>query len=228
MNTIKAITFDFGGTIANGDFDSENYNRAILDYMFRLGFSGGKAKFIKARKAMLTRLRKARERNREIRLEELYSDLLVDLELQPTQETLAYLEQLYYHFFKIKLITGVRELLDDLKRNYKLAIISNIMSNASRLALKKFNLEKYFDPVVLSRDLGIRKPDPRIFQFTLNKMGVKATEVLHVGNSLEDDVVGAKTLGIKTVWIKNETKKTQDVIPDFVISKITELPSVLL
>ena len=63
METIKAITFDFGGTLANGDLDKDNYKKALIDYFFRLGFSGGKAKFNKARKAMLQRLRKARKRN---------------------------------------------------------------------------------------------------------------------------------------------------------------------
>lgn len=224
METIKAITLDFGGTLANGELNKENYKRALLDYIFRLGYSGGRAKLGKARAAMLERLRKAHEKNRELRFEELYQGLLFDLGLHPNQERLDYIEQLYYRFFRIDLVPGLREMLVDLSGKYHLAIISNVTSNASRLVLKKFDLEQYFDQVVLSRDLGIRKPDPEIFNFTLENLGVKSSEAVHVGDCLEHDVQGAKNAGMKTVWIKRDNG-TANVHPDFIISKVTELPS---
>ncbi len=224
MKQIKAITFDFGGTLAHGELDRENYRRALIDYIFRLGYSGGRAKLNKARNGMLERLRKAQEKNRELQFEELYRSLLFDLGLHPTQERVGYIEQLYYHFFKIGLISGVREILVNLSGRYNLAIISNVISNASRLALRKFNLEQYFDYVVLSRDLGIRKPDPKIFNFTLQNLGVKSREAIHVGDSLEHDVLGAKNVGMKTVWIRGDDEAT-NVHPDFTISKITDLSS---
>jgi putative hydrolase of the HAD superfamily len=226
METIKAITFDFGGTLANGELDRENYKRALMDYIFRLGYSGGRAKLGKARTAMLERLRKAQEKNRELRFEELYRGLLFDLGLHPTQERLDYIEQLYYHFFRIDLIPGIRKMLVDLSGRYNLAIISNVISNASRLVLQKFDLEQYFDNIVLSRDLGIRKPDPEIFNFTLMNLGVNSSEALHVGDSLELDVLGAQNAGMKTVWIKGDDE-AKNIHPDFVISKVTELPKLL-
>lgn len=224
METTKAITFDFGGTLAHGELDKENYRRALEDYVFRLEFSGGRAKLSKARRGMLERLRKAQKKNRELRFEDLYRGLLFDLGLHPTQEKLNYIEHLYYHFFRIDLVPGIREMLVDLSGRYNLAIISNVTSNVSRLALQKFNLEQYFDYVVLSRDLGIRKPDPEIFNFTLQNLGVKSSEAVHVGDSLEHDVQGAKNVGMKTVWIRGDNETT-DILPDFVISKVTELPS---
>jgi putative hydrolase of the HAD superfamily len=223
METVKAITFDFGGTLASGEFDKENYKRALLDYVFRLGYSGGRAKLGKVRVAMLERLRKAQEKNRELRFEELYRGLLFDLGLHPTQERLDYIEQLYYRFFKIDLVPGIREMLTDLSGKYNLAIISNIISNASRLFLQKFDLEQYFGYIVLSRDLGIRKPDPEIFNFTLENLGVHSSKAVHVGDSLKYDVQGAKNAGMKTVWIKG-CEEPINIRPDFIISKVTELP----
>jgi HAD superfamily hydrolase (TIGR01549 family) len=224
METVKAITFDFGGTLANGELDKVSYKRALLDYIFRLGYSCGRTKLNKARATMLEKLRKAREKNRELRFEELYRGLLFDLALHPTQERLDYIEQLYYRFFRIDLISGVREMLVDLSGRYNLAIISNVISNASRLVLQKFDLEQYFDHIVLSRDLGIRKPDPKIFNFVLVNLGVKGSEAVHVGDSLEYDVQGAKNVGMKAVWIKGDNKTTR-IHPDFFISKVTDLPS---
>ena len=117
-------------------------------------------------------------------------------------------------------------MLINLGGKYKLAIISNITSNISRLVLKKYDIRQYFEYVVLSRDLGIRKPDPEIFNFTLQNIGVKNYETIHIGDSLEQDIQGAKNVGIKTAWIKGDDG-FQNIQPDFLISKVTELPSLL-
>ncbi len=223
METVEAITFDFGGTLANGELDKENYKRALMDYIFRLGYSGGRTRLSKARVAMLERLRKAQEKNRELRFEELYRGLLFELGLHPTQERLDYIEQLYYHFFRIDLVPDLRDILVDLSGRYNLAIVSNVISNASHLVLQKFDLEQYFDSIVLSRDLGIRKPDPEIFNFTLENLGVHSSKAVHVGDSLKYDVQGAKNAGMKTVWIKG-CEEPINIRPDFIISKVTELP----
>jgi len=223
MNTIKAITFDFGGTLAHGDLDKENYKRSLIEYFRSLGFSGGEAKLKKARNGMLERLSTAQKRNRELRFEDLYQGLLFELEIHPTQENLDYIEQLYYRFFRIEPVSGVKEMLVELGGRYKLAIISNMISNVARFVLQKFDLEPYFDYVVLSRDLGIRKPDPEIFNFTLKNLGAKSSAAVHVGDSLEHDVQGAKNVGMKTVWIKGDNVAI-NIQPDFTISKITELP----
>lgn len=223
MEQLKAITFDFGGTLAYGELDRENYKRALIDYVFRLGYSGGRAKLNKARNGMLEKLSKAQKRNRELRFEDLYRGLLVDLGLHPLQENLEYIEWLYRSFFKIEFVPGIRKMLIALGGRYNLAIISNVISNASRFALRKLDLERYFDYIVLSRDLGVRKPDPEIFNFALHNWGIESSEAVHVGDSLEHDIQGAKNVGMKTIWIKGE--ETMDIQPDFIISRVTELPT---
>ena len=226
MKDLKAITFDFGGTLVHGSLDKDNYKKALIAYFIKLGFSGGKERLNEAKKAMLERLRKAQDKNIELRFEDLYQGLLFDLELHPTHERLDYILQLYYSFFRINFVPGVKKMLINLGGKYKLAIISNITSNISRLVLKKYDIRQYFDYVVLSRDLGIRKPDPEIFNFTLQNIGVKNYETIHVGDSLEQDIQGAKNVGIKTVWIKGD-EGFQNIQPDFLISKVTELSSLL-
>ena len=154
--------------------------------------------------------------------EDLYRGLLFDLDLHPTQERLEYIEQLYYRFFRVDFFFGVKEMLSDLSENYNLAIISNVISNVSRLALQKFDLLHFFYYIVLSRDLGIRKPDPEIFDFVLQSWGIDSIEGVHVGDFLEDDIHGAKEIGMQTVWIK-ASDEIKEIRPDFVISKITNL-----
>ncbi|MEJ2242102.1 MAG: HAD family hydrolase [Candidatus Bathyarchaeota archaeon] len=223
MEQITALTFDFGGTLAYGELDKENYWNALIKFFRSIGYSGDVAKINKARLDMLERLRKAQLKNMEIRFEMLCSGLMFDLELHPTNERLKYIERLYKQFFRIDFIPGIKEMLDYLSKKYKLSIISNAISYVSRYALKNLDLEKYFDYIILSCDLGIRKPDPEIFNFVLYNWGIEGHEVIHVGDSLENDIQGGKNAGMQTVWIKGK-EEIMDIHPDFIIDKVTELP----
>ena len=100
------------------------------------------------------------------------------------------------------------------------------MSDVPRYTLKKAGLDGYFDSIVLSRDLGMRKPDSEIFNFTLVNLGLTNREVLHVGDSLEQDVQGAQNAGMKAIWIMGE-KGSVHVKPDYIIKSIEELPLLL-
>jgi HAD superfamily hydrolase (TIGR01549 family) len=224
MEQIKAITFDLDGTLAYGALDNENYKRALIDYLHKIGYSGGSATLNKSHQAMLERQSKSQARNIELRFDLLYSYLLFDLGLNITQERLEHIEGLYNRFFRIDIFSGVEEMLKGLSEGYKLAIVSNAITNVSRLALQKLDLAKYFDCIILSRDLGVRTPDPEIFFYALRSMWVKRSQAIHVGNSLETDVQGGKNAGMKTVWIKGD-EEVMNIQPDFIISKITELPS---
>jgi 2-haloacid dehalogenase len=226
MMQIKAITFDLDGTLAHGALDSEKYKKALIDYLQKNGYSGESTTLNKSQQAMLERQKKSQARNIELRFDLLYSDFLYNLGLDITQERLEYIEDLYNRFFRIDIVPGVKEMLEDLSKKYKLAIVANAITKVSRLALQKTDLAKYFDCIVLSRDLGARKPDPEIFIYALRSMWIKGSEAVHVGDSLEIDVQGGKNAGMKTVWIKgNKEAEGMNIHPDFVISKITELPN---
>jgi len=226
MEQIKAITFDLDGTLAYGRLDSESFQKALVDYLGKIGYSGGTGKINKARQAMVEKMEKHHARNIEFRFDLVYSNMLFDLGLKITPERLDHIEGLYNHFYDIEVIAGVKEMLEELSKKYKLAVVANAITNVAQIALQKHDLAKYFDYIVLSRDLGVRKPDLEIFVYALRSMWVKGSEAVHVGDSLVDDVQGAKDAGMKTVWIKGKEEIT-NIHPDFVISKITELPSLL-
>ncbi len=223
---IRGVTLDFGGTLALGELNREDFRNELFEYVRSLGFSGRKHELDKAGKGMLERLMKARSRNREIRLEDLYQGMLFKLGLHPKREYLDYIHRLYINSFKVELIPRVEEVLKTLSGKYKLAVISNAMSDVPRYTIKRFGLEKYLDTVVISRDLGIRKPDPEIFKFTLVNLGVESLEAIHVGDSLESDVQGAKNAGMKAVWLKKSIKE-MNTLPDYTIHSIKELTSLL-
>jgi putative hydrolase of the HAD superfamily len=107
-----------------------------------------------------------------------------------------------------------------------MGVVSNTMSGISRDFLEREGLAGYFEVIVLSRDIGIRKPDPRIFSLALQRLGVEASEAAHVGNSVEEDVAGAKGAGMKAVLLGGGKRRT-GVEPDLTIRSITELSSAL-
>jgi HAD superfamily hydrolase (TIGR01509 family) len=219
---LKGVFLDFGGTIACCEFNEKAFESNLRDYVRSLGFSGVEGRYRRARRRLFERLMTIRNQNREIRLEDLYQGLLFDLGIHPETDMLEFIHDLYIRSFRVEVVSGIEAVLKYLQSRYRLAIVSNSMSNVARWALPRFHLDKYFEAVVISRDIGIRKPDPEIFNFTLNTVGLEGSEVLHVGDSLRDDVQGGKNAGLRTVWIQSQ-KEERSELPDYTIQSINEL-----
>ena len=98
----------------------------------------------------------------------------------------------------IELSDGFLDFIKAVRKEYKLAIISNDSSRWSKYLREKFNINQYFDVISISGDLKIRKPDERIFRLTIEKLAVKAAECLYI-----DDRRGylgaAKKVGMNTI-----------------------------
>ena len=133
----------------------------------------------------------------------------------------------------------VPELLTKLKEKYKLGLVSNFayVPGLWRM-LQHFNLTKFFDAVVVSGELGLRKPHPKIFEEALKALEVEAGEAVIVGDSLKADIYGAKRMGLKTVLVENVGLRKNPyaipgeldpfpVEPDKKISRLRELPKIL-
>lgn len=100
-------------------------------------------------------------------------------------------------------------------RGLRLAVISNWDASLHRI-LRVNGLTEFFEVVTASLEFGVEKPDPRIFHHTLERLGARPEEALHVGDLVEDDVVGAEAAGMRAVHIdrKNGPVRTlADVLP---------------
>ena len=91
-----------------------------------------------------------------------------------------------------------------LKRGgYKVGLISNTGRTWGRFLRPiqdDLGIGKHFDDRVFSDELGVRKPDPRIFETSLEHLDLRPAEVVHVGDDLVADVAGSKALGMRAVW----------------------------
>ena len=98
-----------------------------------------------------------------------------------------------------------KSVLGELQGRYKLALISNFdhPPHVHRL-LDELALRPFFDAVVVSGDVGVKKPDPAIFVPALEQTGLTTDEVLFVGDSPEDDVAGARAAGLRPILIQRQ------------------------
>ncbi|HPH96638.1 MAG TPA: HAD family hydrolase [Anaerolineaceae bacterium] len=125
-------------------------------------------------------------------------------------------------------------MLAALHGRYQLAIISNAADNDDvQKLVDKANLRPYFDLILTSAAVGIRKPQPQIFYEAMIRMDVRPEESVMVGDTLGADILGALNVGMSSVWITRrantaENREVQDVIvPDAAIATLAELPPLL-
>lgn len=113
--------------------------------------------------------------------------------------------------------------LKRLRNRYRLGLISN---GNSRPVLSR--LPVTLDFAVFAQECGYAKPDPRIFEFALLTSGCAPDEVLHVGDSLKDDVCGAKNSGLRSVWLNRRRVGNETAItPDIEIRDLNDLVEIL-
>jgi putative hydrolase of the HAD superfamily len=95
----------------------------------------------------------------------------------------------------------VRETLDALRgQGLKLAVVSNWDHRLPEL-LERLKLARRFDALVYSSDVGVEKPDPRIFEAALRALDVPAGEAMHVGDGRLEDVEGAQAVGMQALHL---------------------------
>ncbi|HIA84874.1 MAG TPA: TIGR02253 family HAD-type hydrolase [Candidatus Marinimicrobia bacterium] len=121
-----------------------------------------------------------------------------------------------------------KTLIELIKMGIKLAVVSDAPSREAWMRLYYLNLHHLFDPVLTYDDTGVRKPSPKPFQMALDYLKVKPEEALMVGDWPERDVVGAKQIGMKTIFARyGDTFGTIDSGADWEINDIYEVVAII-
>ncbi len=125
---------------------------------------------------------------------------------------------------------GAAELIAQLAGRYRLGIISNGLPDVQYRKLENIGIRRHCACIVLSEEIHIRKPDPFIFSHAAALLGVEPAACLYVGNSYQDDVIGAKVAGMSACWFNRRAvpaPENQKINPDFVISWLSDLQPLL-
>lgn len=127
-----------------------------------------------------------------------------------------------------KLYPFTESVLTELSKKYKLGIIAN-QSAGSEKRLADWGIGKYFDLVIASAEEGFEKPDLKIFQIALERAKCEPCNAVMVGDRLDNDIIPAKKIGMKTIWVKQgfaEYKQNND-LSDYIINSLEEISIIL-
>jgi putative hydrolase of the HAD superfamily len=138
----------------------------------------------------------------------------------------TFFEQVYDRFRNSEgwtLFPETQEVLAELKRrHFKLGVISNF-DNRAYSVMRSLEILHFFDAVTLSSETGYCKPDPEIFDAAVRALGVPASEVLLVGDSLQDDVEAAMRAGLSAILIDRRSRHEKNIR----VRRISSLQEVL-
>jgi 2-haloalkanoic acid dehalogenase type II len=136
-------------------------------------------------------------------------------------ETQSQLERASYRLFD-----DVREFLSSAKRvSFPLALITNGAPDTQREKLRALDLERRFDPLIVSGEIGVAKPDPAAFSLVCAALRCDRSSIWHVGDSLANDVAGAKAAGLSSVWLNRTggSRRQEEPEADIEIRSMSDL-----
>lgn len=151
----------------------------------------------------------------------ILADALASSGLKVDYDIKEYADRLNEQYLKTlgkqtAVVDGAREVLAELSKRYLIGVLSNGFREVQYDKLRNTGLDRYVQRTVLSDEIGIQKPDRRIFDFALDATGATATTVLMVGDNPETDVAGARSAGWRAIHFDRSKEESAE-------SKLSEL-----
>jgi putative hydrolase of the HAD superfamily len=220
---LKAVLIDWGGTLMQDEWSDEialEGHTAGLAAVARDGLPTGEVftRYLSEHEAELFALTGDDEIDIAAVMDHSFREQGVELEDDDLRLFLRTAHDVWASYFS--LAASTHALLESLRnRGLKLAIVSNTASPEwlLRPVLERQGLVERVDAVVLSSEVGKRKPHPAIFERALAELGVRPEEALFVGDRLDADVYGASRVGMRTVqalWFRADDVAV-DAEPDY-------------
>jgi HAD superfamily hydrolase (TIGR01549 family) len=230
-NKISTVFFDFGDTLVE---NKPTYLQRVTDLLGEFGFDREHADvvhaFTKADYLMYVDLKAdsidGQEQGMMRFLNHFSRNLGLDIDWPTMLPKIT--EKFEQDVYERALCEGATETLEALKtKGYRLGIISNNDGSCPEKC-EQMGIADFFEIIVDSGLEVIGKPAPRIFELALERMNVSPLEAAHVGDMYGADVMGARNVGICTIWYNRRgTKAFDDYQPDHEIDRLMEIPELL-
>ncbi|NDV69440.1 HAD family hydrolase [Dysgonomonas sp. 25] len=230
VDQIKGIIFDYGGTIdSNGKHWSEVLWDAYELEKVPLAKEQFREAYVYAERYLATHPVIQPEDNFHVLLTKkvaIQIDHLIEKEyLADTNkgQYITAIPQRCYTFVR-ELISAEIPVLAGLHKKYPMVLVSNFYGNIHAV-LKDFDILDCFDSIVESAVVGIRKPDPKIFELGVKELGFLPSEVVVIGDSYDKDILPAMQAGCQTIWLRGQGwgQDSEDASADIVITDFMEL-----
>jgi HAD superfamily hydrolase (TIGR01549 family) len=201
-----------------------------------LGSGFDQLSFIATYTGVLEEIALERERDGiEITCSERFVRTLTRIEAVAPADAKMLAEQLTrIHMDQVRAVTSApserAKAVQRLAPHYRLGLLSNFDdAQCGREVLADTGVAHFFEAVIISAEVRLRKPDPRIFRRMLTMLGLEANQILFVGDTPRDDVWGAYQVGIPTAWISKGAPALPEGIPEprYIIDDLSQLPELL-
>ncbi|UVI27986.1 HAD family hydrolase [Paenibacillus spongiae] len=228
----KAILFDLDNTLLDYTSSELDAMRRAIDHHRLPELSGFEWETFRAVFAPINWTYWSERVERQIHISQVlqysFRDTLIQMGFDPSlSDPLA---STYWKLFcsTCHVMEGAQNVLVSLHGHYPLGIISNGIGEAQRARLKTGGMDHYFDHLFISDEVGLWKPDRAIFDSAVRAFGVDHSEVLFVGDSLQDDYRGAASSGIDFCYYNSEGLTAGEAYtPKFAIQSLSELALLL-
>jgi HAD superfamily hydrolase (TIGR01662 family) len=242
---LRGLIFDLGSTLLYSEHDHNwgvilpRMRADLLAHLQAAGYSLDAPTFLNRLAAKYAEFDRQRQTDWvEYTTEWILTTTLAELGAPPlTPPLLEQALRAYYAFSEShwKPMPGVHETLRQLTDvGYRLAIISNASDNANvQRLIDNAHLRSYFDPIIVSAAVGLRKPNPKIFDRVLGPWGLAPNECVMIGDTLGADILGAQMAGLRHVWLTAHAQHAANVahrgniLPEAEIAALTDLPALL-
>lgn len=236
---ISVVTFDLWGTLIKNVSYKEDRLRMLIDILKSNNINISYETLKKAYKVMNTYLDAVRhsENNRFVTQHERMNYLIkeclgINISIKLQNEILVKFQAVVLNN-PPPLLDNVNYVLEEFSSKYTLAIISDTgltSSKTLRQVLDLYGILKYFSFLIFSDEVGFNKPHPLMFSSILNYKKVCLPEVIHIGDLLDTDIMGAKSFGINAIWLNQKGLKDYSSIefqPDFEAVDLNEVLTIL-
>ena len=235
MSSIKGIIFDYGGTIDTdgihwGELIGEEYDKAGIGIgrgLYREAYVHGERSLAKSpiieptdtfhtllKKKITLQFEYLSQQDSQLRLTQEQADKIADACYARVNEALAL----------------TRGIVQKLAERYPMVLVTNFYGNMP-VVLEEFGLTKYFNSIIESSVVGLRKPDPALFDLGVKALGVEADEIVVIGDSYRKDIYPSSTLGCRTVWLKKVCWEEEPIVeghaPTATIESLAQLPDII-
>jgi len=234
MDSIKGIIFDYGGTI---DSRGVHWSEIIYDGYRACGVPVDKDNF---REAYVYAERELARVRHIMPDDNFHSLLLKKMRIELTRlaeegrlapeavERYAGPVADYCYASARDAIAEARPTLEALHARYPMVLVSNFYGNVEAV-LRDFDLLRYFKAIIESAVVGVRKPDPRIFELGVEALSLRPDEVLVIGDSYRKDICPAQSIGCHVAWLKGKgwTAEEDAVTHPSIITRLSDVADAL-
>ena len=224
---IKHIFFDLDHTL--WDFET-NSNKTFAFIFEKNKLDISFENFIEAYKPInhkywkLFREDKVSKQNlRYFRLKEAFDAIGYDA----SDDTIHLLSEEYITFLSQHnaLFDNAIEVLIYLREKYRMHIITNGFEEVQFKKLQNSNLLPFFDQIITSEKVGVKKPNPKIFQYALEISGAASEESIMIGDNFEADILGARNVGMQAIFCEFNGEVATEEVPS--VSNLLQLKNYL-